>query len=82
MSENSVYTYVIHDSKSPRKDGTASTIDEEGGPAPEWKIEELVRRHYDNPYFEEQPDGRILIFRSKAEARDNANSVGEVKHAS
>jgi hypothetical protein len=78
MSEEKRYTYVIHDLDTHRKDGSATQIDEEGGPASEAKIEELVKVHYDEPYFEEQADGRILIFRSENEAKQASNAVGSV----
>jgi hypothetical protein len=82
MPEKKFYTYAIYDNQTPRADGTASTIDEEGGPATEEKIEELVSRHYAKPYFEEWEDGKIFIFRSKSEAGVIQNAIGEVKHVS
>jgi hypothetical protein len=34
---------------------------------------------YPDVYFEEQPDGRVLIFRSEPEAKDENNAIGSVE---
>lgn len=71
------YTYRLDDTGKLTPDGY--TLTETGGPTTEAEVERLVKRHFDAPYFEEQPDGRILIFASQGEATDEANAVGEVK---
>lgn len=45
-------------------------------------IEEKYRTIYPDIYFEEQPNGKIFIFRSKAEARSVKNNIGTVYPAS
>lgn len=74
--EEKRYTYRLDQTDKLTPDNFPLT--EQGGPASEAEIERLVQRHFEKPYFEEQEDGRILIFRSNAEASDVENAVGEV----
>lgn len=64
---------IIHDSlTNPHKSYDAETTGSEE------KIDNRIRERYPNVYFEEQEDGRILIFREVTEAEDEANSIGQV----
>jgi len=77
MADEKRYTYRLKD-ETIRVSG-GFPLAEEGGPATEEKIDELLKKHYPGgAYFQKEEDGRILIYRSEAEADDETNAVGEV----
>lgn len=76
MSEETQYTYRLDETDKLTPDNYPLT--ETGGPASEPEIERIIQRHFEAPYFEEQEDGRILIFRSKSDASNGVKAVGEV----
>jgi hypothetical protein len=68
-----LYKATIHDKltnpERPRDEETTGS---------EEKIERIYKAVYPQVFFEEQEDGRILVFRSEDEASSPANSIGEV----
>jgi len=68
-----LFKAIIHD----RLTSPDKSFDQETTGSEE-KIDGRLRAIYPNVFFEEQEDGRILIFRSIDEAEDEANNIGDV----
>jgi hypothetical protein len=58
-------------------DGSADGCHQKGG-GTEKEIELIVTRKAGSCYFAEEPDGRILIYRSEAESAKESNAIGTV----
>ena len=61
------------------RDESAKPVIAEYGFGTEEKVSAKVQRHYPRAYFEQQGDGRILIFRNEKEATTEANSIGSIR---